>query len=827
MITALQNFISKRGRPLFFFLLIIIGVSFVLYLSQGNSSVFDFFPDPNQQKKVFYGIDLNDPEKRRGLNITNKVAADLGAVISPTREVLQKADAQYFENLQNQLRAAYQPENRDKVDQEALQNMFGYMQSWRNFPDSVKVMAIARSGDYDYEFSESSIRAKLIMDHLANELGFLALDINHPGINSIYHDFLNQMNPMLSEDENRSIAFQNIGRFRGVAPKDVDNVLFDHFRAHQVDRIFAGAGFSLDSEAEIELHNDQFAWDADAVFITMDDFEYQNPAFASITFKSLPENGDVIKIDNGKKQSIFVFHNSNKEANGTKYFVQITKELSSTVKALASEIKTAKTGFKVKLSGEELSLVLEENTQSGKIPKFETDSQNIQIHDHLTDPIKSFFEEVKTDEVFVEPARTFASVVSFDSDQYYSPLPEPDEARMKSYFERNKELFEPLPVVPSEDSAEVEAGAKGPTGPAGIAESNSTVVDQNKTTVTYEKKKEEVRNRIIEIDKLDAQREADELAKEAALAFLDSINSFGERMRSKFTNYQEIRSSNEMKNLLQSSGAKIKKVSFAKRDMAVKSRVLGLQSRESERRSNRDPLMEVDALNDRLFFTRSIRKTNNGYAIFILDRKTKEKPGNFESSDFSSIYSEFIAKERANAFGEWLDQQFEKLSAGKLDLEKVKFLSVKAKSPQAVRASYDRKSSKIQSEIRSLQDERNGISDAERESNATKEQLSRKSFLDSEIKTLRDKQADLNSERTLSNRLMEVIGTTDPSGDWIEQERTEESALFIRLNQVYTLRAKKADSELVKQRARDLEFSRSENARSLLLGNLVAKGLSQ
>ena len=119
--------------------------------------------------------------------------------------------------------------------------------------------------------------------------------------------------------------------------------------------------------------------------------------------------------------------------------------------------------------------------------------------------------------------------MSFDSDQYYSPLPEPDEARMKSYFERNKELFEPLPVVPSEDSAEVEAGAKGPTGPAGIAESNSTVVDQNKTTVTYEEKKEEVRNRIIEIDKLDAQREADELAKEAALAFLDSINSFGER----------------------------------------------------------------------------------------------------------------------------------------------------------------------------------------------------------------------------------------------------------------------------------------------------------
>ena len=76
------------------------------------------------------------------------------------------------------------------------------------------------------------------------------------------------------------------------------------------------------------------------------------------------------------------------------------------------------------------------------------------------------------------------------------------------------------------------------------------------------------------------KREADELAKEAALAFLDSINSFGERMRSKFTNYQEIRSSNEMKDLLQSSGAKIKKVSFAKRDMAVKSRVLDYKAGE-------------------------------------------------------------------------------------------------------------------------------------------------------------------------------------------------------------------------------------------------------
>ena len=93
------------------------------------------------------------------------------------------------------------------------------------FSDAVKVMAIARSGDYDYEFSESSIRAKLIMDNLAQDFGFLPLALDDPEINSLYHDFINQMNPMLADDENRSNAFQNLARFRGVAPSDVDAIL--------------------------------------------------------------------------------------------------------------------------------------------------------------------------------------------------------------------------------------------------------------------------------------------------------------------------------------------------------------------------------------------------------------------------------------------------------------------------------------------------------------------------------------------------------------------------------------------------------------------------
>ena len=71
---------SRRGKPVFFLLLIVVCVSFVLYLSQGTS-VFDFISDPNRETEEFYGIDLNDPEQRRVLSITNQVAADLGAVI--------------------------------------------------------------------------------------------------------------------------------------------------------------------------------------------------------------------------------------------------------------------------------------------------------------------------------------------------------------------------------------------------------------------------------------------------------------------------------------------------------------------------------------------------------------------------------------------------------------------------------------------------------------------------------------------------------------------------------------------------------------------------
>ena len=47
--------------------------------------------------------------------------------------------------------------------------------------------------------------------------------------------------------------------------------------------------------------------------------------------------------------------------------------------------------------------------------------------------------------------------------------------------------------------------------------------------------RDEVKQRIVESDEQDAKRESEELAKEAALKFLEDINAFGDRSGAKFS----------------------------------------------------------------------------------------------------------------------------------------------------------------------------------------------------------------------------------------------------------------------------------------------------
>ena len=102
MITALQHFISKKGKFVFILLLLLVVVSFVLYLSQG-SSVFDLMSDGGREKKEFFGYNWNDPDQRRFLSVTTRAAGAMGVMSNPGREDISRAGTAYMEGLQQQI----------------------------------------------------------------------------------------------------------------------------------------------------------------------------------------------------------------------------------------------------------------------------------------------------------------------------------------------------------------------------------------------------------------------------------------------------------------------------------------------------------------------------------------------------------------------------------------------------------------------------------------------------------------------------------------------------------------------------------------------------
>ena len=215
MITALQHFISKKGKFVFVLLLLLVVVSFVLYLSQG-SSVFDLMSDGGREKKEFYGYDWNDPDQRRFLNVTTRAAGAVGVLSSPVQNIVELADSQYIEGLQQQIQAAFRA-NPEEVDQDALQRMFQYMQAWPNFSRDFKVREIARSGAYDGEFLEESVKTRVLLSGQADNWNFLDGSINHPSINSQFIRFLSSIDPSMNSEENRTQSLSIVGSRFGMS----------------------------------------------------------------------------------------------------------------------------------------------------------------------------------------------------------------------------------------------------------------------------------------------------------------------------------------------------------------------------------------------------------------------------------------------------------------------------------------------------------------------------------------------------------------------------------------------------------------------------------
>ena len=65
-----------------------------------------------------------------------------------------------------------------------------------------------------------------------------------------------------------------------------------------------------------------------------------------------------------------------------------------------------------------------------------------------------------------------------------------------------------------------------------------------------------MKSRIIEGDRIDAERYAASDAREAALKFLDEINQLQDLLRNKYPNYNERRNSTELSDLIAKHKAK-------------------------------------------------------------------------------------------------------------------------------------------------------------------------------------------------------------------------------------------------------------------------------
>ena len=847
MITALQNFISKQSKILFPVLLLIIIVSFVLYLSQG-SSVFDLLPDPNREPKELYGVDLNDPEQRRIVTLSNRVAADFGAIISPSDEALEKADSQFMANMQKQLQMAFQA-NQEDVDRNALQQMFGFMQQWPNLPKFIKVREIARSGIQDFEFFESSAQSKISLDGQADQWNFMPLRVNHPRLNLRFDDFLNRLDPGLADDENRTRAMQFTGQRRGFSARDTEAILYSHFRATEVDRTYNEGGLSLHREGELDLHAENFAWDAEAVSVNVDDLNYTNPPVAVIELVNNPKSNSELSINYANKNRTLLFSDLKKDQNGSRVYVLIGKTATSTTSALRSALEDLDFGLEVLDDGNSVILTPEADRLPVNKPQIATTSEDIKISGLLDDQLLAYHDANKFDSVFEEPARTFATSLTFTSADYLKLPPPPDEARMLAYFERNKDQFSP-PVIEQNDS-NTSIDPKGEKGPVGPAEVNSTdangssaetlelnllsdlgndLNNSSQPNVTFDQVREEVKSRIIEGDRIDAERYAASDAREAALKFLDEINQLQDLLRNKYPNYNERRNSTELSDLIAKHKVKPRPISFADKDMAVQGAILGLETRESERRGNRQPLEEVKSLSERSFFTRSVRKARDGYVVFIFDRFVQSGPGDYASASFRELYNGYSQSLENDALQKYADELFQRLKDADIkDFSKLEnvFTEVKRKNSSGVRSYFDRLNSSLSREIEPLQEELSAINDAERDSNATAEELSRKPVVSDQIEDIREKQARLNRERSLAIRLVDACPSLSNSNQWEELERTDEEVVFARLLGVYTMRAKQQNADDINARVEELEFARAEKARGQLVEDLISVGFAR
>ena len=892
MITALQNLISgKLGKVLFSLLLLIIVVSFVLYLSQG-SSIFDLLPDESRSRQVYYDHDLNDPDVYGTLEVSHRVAADLGAIIVPSSKVMDEAESRFYPDIpqQNQraLMSRYMemqsrlgelPEEFRQQQQQSLTSEFQrinyVMNNWAYLPRAQKARLIAEQNAADRDFTEGSFKAKVALEHLADQWGLLPPEAQGSDVNNAYFRFLVKIDPRLVDDANRSLAFDSVSRNRGVRKSAVEGILYSYFRAAKAEETLAAAGFALRDEARWDMFGEELSWDIDGLTLSSEDLDLLVPPFATLTLKEQPKPKDRLTLRSGGKVLDVEFREKHVDSNSTltEVLLGVAGNLTATRDNLLVAIKKSEIGFSSEADGNaSLVFTLDEDQLPSSIPSITTPSSALVVSGDLSLRLQAFHEERKEDSLFQEPVRTIATAVTFARNDYLPPTSEPTEDRLRRYFESNKAEFQPppppppAPVVKEGNATNGQPGPDGKAGPKGeanvtaeanasfvadanlnniTADTNATAVassqsnaslallDANATflapEVTFEGVRAEVLQRVKEENRLDAEREAMEIARETAIEFLDELTEQGNRLKSKYKAYHQLRQSLEVTQLIEEKGSSFRSISFTEKEMAFQSHVLGLEKRPSENRSGKQPLEEVVALNERRFFTPSVRKARDGYVVFILDGHSEAGPGKYENASFRLLYREYGKDARAKAFSEAADKLTTALksadaSAAAALSKKARIISLKANNSQSVTASYDGRTRRSDAKQRKLEGEREDIVKKETDDeNATTVDTARKKEIDLLLEQLREERGELNAERSLAQQVVDKALDLEVGTGWKELERTESLVTFARLKRAYVKKLEHSDAS-VDDRLEDLESARAEEARDRIIGDLIAAG---
>ena len=111
---------------------------------------------------------------------------------------------------------------------------------------------------------------------------------------------------------------QFTGQRRGFSARDTETILYSHFRAIQVDRIFNEGGLSLPKEGELDLHAEQFAWDAEALSIQLSDLNLSNPPIAKVELTGNMDAKSELVINYAGIKTVFEFSEKAKDQNGTR-----------------------------------------------------------------------------------------------------------------------------------------------------------------------------------------------------------------------------------------------------------------------------------------------------------------------------------------------------------------------------------------------------------------------------------------------------------------------------------------------------------------------------